>query len=265
MPLISRLTTALALALPLSALADPADFDLPGPNGRSAVALTADAYRSSYDSISPTATASVEGSNRAITLQGTLAIGERVSIDAGTSRSVYHATVQFNGTTLRDKDASNDHSLGIYVRAVGSPTANGFGLVLGWDVGHTEGGDSGRSLLVMPQYRFNDRLALSVTAATGRSPSVRYNSLQAMLTIKAAPSLSVTPMVGYGRSEARDVPSPSSRTSWLGATVAYHVNNNLSLIGGLRVLASADTDFGGGYTITDHVAYNSTLGLRWQF
>lgn len=261
----AKLALVAALSTSINARADDADIDVPGPTGRSWVAIDGSYARSSADTdYGAGFQSSSRTSSRSIALYGTYAINEKVDVSLAATRYLYRSTSTYSFGSSQYSDASNSTSVGLRVRAWGTPTSEGFGLVGAVSAGHSEGGSTSYVGVLMPQYRFNESLLASFALGLVRgSDDWRSQFAQASLVWKAAPDLSIIPGVNWDRWDRNNgYPSQHSLQVDLGAS--YHLNHNLSVLAWAYVGRTSDVDTG-LFRITNSRSRGASLGLRWAF
>jgi hypothetical protein len=263
--LVAKLALVAALSISISARADDADIDVPGPTGRSWVAIDGSYARSSNNTDDSSGFESrSRASSRSTTLYGAYAINEQVDVSLNASRQLYRSTSTYSFGSSQFSDASNSTGVGLRVRAWGTPTSEGFGLVGSVSADHSEGGSTIYSGTLMPQYRFNDSLLTSFTLGLARgSEDWRAQFAQASLVWKAAPDLSIMPAVNWSRWDSSDS-YPSQHSLQLDLGASYHLNHNLSVLAWAYVWRTSDVDTG-LFRITNSRSRGVSLGLRWAF
>ncbi len=262
----------LALLLGLStttARADNADLDVPGPSGRSTVLLlgTASVDRNDYEYSTGEKFGSARSTYRSTTLQGSLALHERVSLDLALGRSLYKSkfTSTPSGYSSTTSDANNYAGIGLSLRPVGSPTSEGFGLVTSLWGYHPEGGDTTYSLGVQPQYRVNSSWlgVMSFNLMRG-ADDYRSLSITSEAVWKITPNMSLMPGLTWQRSEF-GAGSPAYRRVTASVAYAYHFNRALSVLAEVELTGEADREYAPGWRSVNNHGSGFTAGVRWAF
>lgn len=236
--------------------ADPADLDAFGPIGRSSIAVSGGYDRGQYDS----AGGKSRSNTRSLWLAGIYAVHERVDIEASVFRSLFRSSYESSYGSYNYSDAGTSQSVGVSVRAVGTPTGQGFGLVGGLTLFHSEGVSNSYFARLMPQYRFDDRwlAALSMGVIRDRD-DFRGTHAAAVLLWKARPDLSLVPSLTWNHVDSRGS-YPSQSTWTLGFDASYYLSAQLALRSGLSIDRVSDQ----GNT-SNRRSGGVSLGLRWVF